>query len=126
LENIKIEASESTPAINFSFADNLFVMSGMSYMEDTGSFFGELMEKLRSYFDALENAEVKFIFDLAYFNSSSSRVIFNLFELLDETAEKGNKIVVEWHFDDEDIGEEGEELAEDLEHVTFELVEKES
>ncbi len=124
LEDLKIAAGDNTPAVEFLFNDNIFKLSGMSYMEDVRSFYDDMMEKLNTHFESLENGKVKFIFDLDYFNSSSSRVIFTLFERLDAVAEAGNTVAIEWHFDDEDIGEEGEELAEDLENAEFQLIEK--
>lgn len=124
MENIVIAAGETTPSLNFDFAQSEFKISGMSYMEDVGEFYNLSIEILKGHLENLQEAKIKFIFDLDYFNSSSARIIFNLFELLDSASEAGNEVAIEWHFDDEDIGEEGEELAEDLESAKFHLIKK--
>ncbi len=125
MENITLAGTDNYPAVDFSFSENRFKLSGESFMEDVTSFYGELIAKLEEHFADQTSSEIVFVFDLEYFNSSSSRVVFKLFELLDQTADNGNQVVIEWHFDDEDIGEEGEMLAEDIEHAEFKLVEKE-
>lgn len=47
-----------------------------------------------------------------------------MFDLLDVLAKRGNKVSINWIFDeeDEDYLEFGEEFAEDMEHVPFNLV----
>ena len=62
--------------------------------------------------------------EMIYFNSSSSKVLMNLFDMLDEKAAAGIKIVINWLYDEEnDIAlEYGEEFLEDLEDATFNLV----
>lgn len=125
LENIVIEGSENSPAVDMNFEENVFKISGMSYMEDVASFYDRPLKALNEHLSSEDNSKVKFIFDLSYFNSSSSRVVFGLFEMLDEAANVGNEVSIDWYFDDEDIAEEGEMLAEDLEKATFNLIEKE-
>ncbi|SCA55323.1 conserved hypothetical protein [Candidatus Terasakiella magnetica] len=125
MENIKLAGTENYPAVDFKFSENTFKLSGESFMEDVTCFYGELIGKLEEHLAEQKSSEIVFIFDLEYFNSSSSRVIFNLFELLDQTTTNDNKVIIEWHFDDEDLGEEGEMLAEDIKHAEFKLIEKE-
>jgi len=124
LEPVKIEKETNSPEVDFDFSANIFRISGMSYMEDAVEFYRDLISQLETHFAELSDAKISFIFDMAYFNSSSSRIVFSLLELLDKTAGAGNEVSIEWHFDDEDIGEEGEILGEDLENAKFKLVEK--
>ena len=58
-----------------------------------------------------------------YFNSSSAKAIMNLFQMLEEAAEDGKTITINWYFDPEDdmMEEMGEDFAEDFEHATFNL-----
>ncbi|MDA8403690.1 MAG: DUF1987 domain-containing protein, partial [Desulfobacteraceae bacterium] len=65
--------------------------------------------------------------ELYYFNSSSSKVLMNFFEVLEKAAEAGQKITVNWIYEeeDEDSLEFGEEFAEDLSHIEFKLELKE-
>jgi len=43
--------------------------------------------------------------------------------MLDEAAENGNNVTINWAYDEEDdnMEELGEEFGEDLEHATFNL-----
>lgn len=124
MDNIILKETENSPAVDFNFSQNQFKLSGESFMEDVNDFYGEIFGSLKNHLSEMSGKDVLFIFDLSYFNSSSTRVIFNLLEALDQAAKNGNKVVIEWHFDDEDIGEEGEVLAEDLKHAEFKILEK--
>jgi len=124
MDNIIIDATERSPGIDFKFDSNSFVIKGESYPEDVNEFYGSLIESLEAHFEGLEGAEVDFQFELIYFNSSTAKILMGLFDLLDETAEKGNQVRVSWRHDEDDdnMEELGEEYGEDLEHAEFELV----
>ena len=123
VDPINIKGTDQTPEVSFDFEANQFHLRGMSFMEDASDYYEPLVAALESHLAALGSAEVRFDFDLAYFNSSSARVVLSLFDLLDETAERGNVVGIRWfHNDDEDMAEQGEEFGEDLEHATFEII----
>jgi hypothetical protein len=123
MENIKIAATDRSPEVDFDFASNTFMLKGESYPEDVNEFFGPIIEKLESHLEALSGGDVTFVFEFIYFNSSTAKILMSLFELLDETAENDNEVVVEWRFDEEDdnMEELGEEFGEDLETAEFVL-----
>ena len=120
---MKIEATQRTPEIDFDFEQNVFLLKGESYPEDVTEFYGPVIGKLREHVDSVEGAEVRFNFELVYFNSSSAKILFGLFETLDEAAEAGNTVNITWTYvaDDDNMEEMGEEFAEDLEHAQFQL-----
>ena len=121
--NIDIEASDHTPKVAFDFTSNKFELRGMSYMEDVDNFYETLLKKLNLHLAELSGTTVTFDFDLPYFNSSSARAVFRLFEMLDAAAKAGNSVNINWHYgDDEDIAEQGEDLGEDLQHAKFVLI----
>ena len=128
MNNIQIEATERSPEIDFNFAENNFSMRGESYPEDVSEFFGEIMKQFYEYVADLVDAEITFTFELIYFNSSTAKVLMGLFDRLDEIAEEGNKVIINWYFeeDDDNMEELGEEFGEDLEHAEFNLVPKET
>jgi len=123
MENIKIEATERSPQVDFDFSKNVFFLGGESYPEDVPSFFGPPISQLEEHLESQDGAKVEFNFELIYFNSSSAKVLMELFEMLDEAAENGNDVVVNWAYDEDDdnMEELGEEFGEDLEHATFNL-----
>ena len=121
MENIKIEASDRSPEVDFDFDKNVYALRGESYPEDVTAFFGPVIGKLEERLGSLKGTEVQFDFELVYFNSSSAKVLMGLFDMLDETAAEGNAVVINWIYDEEDdnMEELGEEFAEDLENVQF-------
>ena len=125
MENINIEATERSPEIDFNFGANTFVVRGESYPEDVNGFFGPIMEQLETHLEGLDGADVQFRFELIYFNSSTAKILMSLFDMLDEAADSGNKVVVEWCYEEEDdnMQELGEEYGEDLENAEFVLKE---
>lgn len=124
MDNIKIAPTDRSPEVDFDFGSNLFALRGESYPEDVNGFFGPIIEQLDSHLSGLDGASVTMNFELIYFNSSTAKVLMGLFDLFDETAERGVTVTINWRYDSEDdtMEELGEELGEDLEHASFNLV----
>lgn len=126
MEKLHIEATERSPEIDFDFDGNIYGIKGESYPEDVPEFYGPVIKKLKSHFESLEGAHITFNLELVYFNSTSAKIFMGLFELLEETAEDGNRVTVNWHYeeDDDNMEELGQEFGEDLEHAKFNMVAK--
>ncbi len=123
MENINLKATDRSPEVAFDFSANSFALRGMAFMEDARGFFEPFMNPLEQHIEGLSEADVQFDFALNYFNSSAARVVLSIFDLLEEAAERGNKVTILWHHEnDEDMVEQGEEFGEDLEHATFKIV----
>lgn len=122
MSNLKLDATERTPEIDFDFETHVFCLRGESYPEDVTEFFGPIIDRLKEHLEAQEGAEITFNFELIYFNSSSAKVMMDIFDLLDEAAEE-NTVTVNWYHeeDDDHMEELGEEFGEDLEEATFNL-----
>ena len=125
MDPITIPKTARTPQIDFDFASGRFVISGESYPEDVSTFYGPLLESVTHFLSGLGNAEVSFRFELIYFNSSTAKIVMELFEALEEAAASGNQVVITWVYEAEDdnIKELGEEFAEELSNATFILEE---
>jgi len=124
MSNVKIEATDRSPEINFDFGAGKLSIKGESYPEDVTAFYGPVMEQLDAHLESMESGSLEIDFELVYFNSSSAKILMGLFDNLDEAASGGSKITINWHFDvDDDTMEElGEEFAEDLEHAAFNMI----
>ena len=123
MENLSIEQTKFTPEILFDYGKRELIIKGESYPENTAEFFKPVFKWIKEYF-TIESTEVTIVnVELYYFNSSSSKVLMNLFDELDTAAETGHKISVNWIYDpeDEDSLEFGEEFAEDITHLEFNL-----
>ena len=124
MENLKLESTKYTPEINLDSSGTISLV-GKSYPENTFEFYAPVMQWLEKYFDG--NAKEKTIVNLEiiYFNSSSSKLFFDLFDLLEEAREY-NTIEINWIYDEENESAEeaGEDFVEDFEDLQINLVSK--
>lgn len=123
MDNIFIKQGTRSPEVTFDFNQNIFEIKGESYPEDVNEFYGEIMDNMEKYLSDTCDAKIKFLFEFIYFNSSTAKILMNLFELLDEAASKGNTIEITWRYerDDDNMQELGEEFSEELKHASFNL-----
>ncbi|SLM28304.1 conserved hypothetical protein [Desulfamplus magnetovallimortis] len=123
MENIKISPTERTPEISFDFEKNIFSITGESYPENVNDFYDDIMGKLKQHLGQLSDSSVEMNFELIYFNSSTAKVLMELFDLMEETAENGNSVIVNWIYeeDDDHMEELGEEFGEDLDSAQFNM-----
>jgi hypothetical protein len=100
------------------------VLEGESYPEDTKKFYDEPMSTVHKFLGMDHPENVVSQFKLKYFNSSSAKVLLDLFLVIEEAAVRGNKMTIEWHFtkDDDNMRELGEEFSEELNQAEFKLV----
>lgn len=124
MDPIEIQAGARTPLISFKPAEGVFVLEGESYPEDTRKFYDEPLSKVHAYLDTKFEQPCTFSFKLKYFNSSSAKVLMDLFISIEESAAEGNNVSVEWHCaeDDDNMQELGEEFSEELSQAKFALI----
>lgn len=124
MDDLIINPTRFTPGITFYFSKHTLEISGESYPENTSEFYTPIFECLRNYIAGVTDQTVTMTIHLTYFNSSSSKILINLFDLLEESASKGKSITVKWLYKegDTDAREFGEEFAEDLDFLSFKLV----
>lgn len=126
MENLEISATKSSPEINFNGDTYTLSMVGESYPENTAQFYEPIYKWIDDCIEALAEQELVFNIELVYFNSSSSKVLMDIFDTLEDASDEGKNIIVNWIYDEENDSalEYGEEFAEDMEELTFNLVEK--
>ncbi len=128
MENLAIEATKQTPKVSFDAENHVLEFQGESYPENMALFADPIFAWLEKYLEQLGEQTFTVNIELTYFNSSSSKMLLDLFDKLEEEVENnGKNIIVNWIYDPEDDGAEefGEEFQEDLESLTFNLVQKE-
>ena len=115
MSDFSLQATSRTPAIHLNTADMTLVISGESYPEDVRQFYTTINEQLAVYFTTKPD-RLDVAIKLTYFNSGSARALMELLNQLDEAAEKGVKIIVNWYCDpDDDITREfAEDIAADI------------
>ncbi|MBU1171912.1 MAG: DUF1987 domain-containing protein [Proteobacteria bacterium] len=124
MDDLIINATPFTPEIRFYYSKDCLEISGESYPENTSEFYGPVFRSLSTYLDGIIDRTVTVIVRMKYFNSSSSKILINLFDQLDDACEKGNDITVNWFYrnGDDDSREFGEEFSEDLQYLHFNIV----
>ncbi len=122
METIKIQGTEDTPKIVLDAENEIMEISGRSLPEDVSSFYEPVLNWLNEYAEN-SNKKTVFNFKLTYFNTASSKLLLDILMKLEEMHEKGQDVLIRWHFpeDDEDMAEAGEEYA-DIVDVPFEQV----
>ncbi len=95
MDNLIIEKTKTTPLINFDYEKQELLIQGESYPENTYDFYHPVFEWLNEYFSTIdENQVVTLNIDLIYFNSSSSKILLDIFDLFEDKAEKREGDVV--------------------------------
>jgi hypothetical protein len=123
MENLIIEETKYTPQINLDIEGTVSI-SGKSYPENTFEFYAPVLEWIENYFEN-KNEKLVVNMEIVYFNSSSSKLFFDLFDLFDENRENC-AIELNWIYDEENESalEAGEDFIDDFEELNIKLVAK--
>ena len=109
MEKILINETPKTPAVIFDATVGLIELKGRSIPEDPNKFYESLLKWISEY---CNNPSLKTIVNLQleYFNTMSSKRIFELLKYLELIDLKKNDVVINWIYDsdDNDILEAGE------------------
>jgi hypothetical protein len=102
MEQLVINPSVKTPLIDFNAQTGVMLIQGRSIPQDSETFWEPVLKWFYAY--AVQPAEQTiFIFDLEYFNiSSSKRILFLLYKMA-EMNDQSHDISVEWRCQDSDI-----------------------
>lgn len=121
MDNLYIAPTPSSPEVDFQFDARALSLRGESYPENAAAFYGDIIARLKEFLAAQNGVALEVNIALAYFNSSSTKMLFNLIEALSNAAEAGNQVRLNWFHDEEDdtILEFGQELSEDFPAIEF-------
>ena len=118
MNSFRITSTAITPEINFDIDNNTLTFLKVSKPPNAIEFYRPLFE----YIDKFEKKKVKskeveqlsidFKFD--YYNTSSAKVIYELLGRFKKMEQQGVQVNINWyyHFDDDDLREEGEIMSE--------------
>lgn len=125
MENLKLEATKYTPEISLETNGNVSLI-GKSYPENTFEFYTPVMEWMKAFFAGGSSSKSMTVsMEITYFNSSSSKLFFDFFDLLDENKSEF-EITVNWIYDkdNESALEAGEDFIDDFSELKINLVTK--
>ena len=112
MEDLFIKASPQTPFIHFNGKSGIMEIKGRSIPDQPDDFWLPILSWFESYLlNPISSTVIKI--DLEYFNISSSKRILFLLYKLNELAENGKEVRVEWLYrqTDEDMYEVGQDYA---------------
>ena len=89
-------------------------MRGDSYPENTFEFFAPLTGWIRDYLKQPEKP-LRLELHLLYLNTSSVKVMMDIFDMLEDAHAQGRDVSTKWYYDDDNerIAELAEEFKED-------------
>ncbi len=102
-----------TPSINFDAHSGICEISGESFLEDTAEFYDVLVDWLLDF--CKTGKSIALIIRLTYFNTTSSRSILAILDIIKDYEDDGSDVVVNWHCNmaDEDMIEEVNDYEDD-------------
>ena len=124
MQPLIIEQTASTLGVRFDAQASALAMFGESYPENALKFFTPVAAWLKKFLHSRSPGDkVRVDLDIIYFNSSTSKVLMNIFDMLEEAARKRILVKIVWkHHEENEISQEcGEEFAEELEYADFHI-----
>jgi len=124
MDSLFVEATSTTPRVEFDKHNNIFRIEGKSLPEDVKNFYIPLIQWLEIY-STQPNPSTNLFIEFEYFNTSSSKMILLLLNKIRDIQRKGNQVLITWSYPphDAEIEEAGEEFAELL-NIPFHFVAK--
>ncbi len=122
MENLLIKGQKDSfyvPNVDFNAKTGICSLSGQSYLEDTSSFYLRILEWIRDY--CSENDSIQFNIKLTYYNTSSSRSILDILDLLKMYEEKGVDVEVNWFCSEVDYSIVQEEVEDFMDESDLEI-----
>jgi len=102
MENYILEGTPKSPLVNFNAQTGVLTISGRSIPENAREFYRPMIEWIEKYATAPQPATV-FDICLEYFNTSSSKALFDLFKTAEDIHVAGrSNIVVKWKYENDD------------------------
>jgi hypothetical protein len=116
MKPVDINATLSSPAINFDMDNNTLHIRGESYPENSFDFYEPIISWLKASLQEL--SEITLDIAITYMNSSSTKCTLDIMDILEDAHERGVKTSIIWRYDRENS--RSYEMAEDFrEEVTF-------
>ncbi len=127
MEKVFIEPTRTTPLINFDPDEGILEMKGRSSPENSIQFYQRVLDNLDEY-AASEGQAFTANIAFEYFNTSSSKCLFDIFKRLSKIESTGKTITINWYYEegDDDMMEAGEDYSDllDLDFNFFEIEEE--
>jgi hypothetical protein len=126
MERLYVEPTKYSQEIKLDPDSRILEIRGKSYPENTFEFYAPVMKWLGGYIASSPSARTVLNMEIIYFNSSSSKFFFDFFDVIEEAADQGFDVEINWIYDaeNENALEAGEDFMADFETLNFNLVKK--
>jgi hypothetical protein len=104
MKRIEFRRSPSNPyypGVVFDADSGVCEINGESYMEEAYKFYYPLINWLKE-FTKNENGKIILNIKLIYFNTSTTKCLLDMFEILKKYKNNGNEVEINWFYDKED------------------------
>jgi hypothetical protein len=82
MQPLYLSATPTSPEVDFRFEQHSLSIKGESYPENAAAFYGPLIEQVQNYLATCDGQSITVNVSLAYFNSSSTKMLFTFFDAL--------------------------------------------
>lgn len=112
MQALIIEKTKTTPGVTLDSSKGIFKIEGKSLPENAIEFYQPVMKWLQEYLLS-PNPETVLTFEMQYFNTASSKLIYEIICLLKEPKKNGFDVKVNWCYseDDDDTLESGKDYS---------------
>ena len=113
MEKVFIEPTRTTPLVRFDPDEGILEMKGRSSPENSIQFYQKIIDNLDEYvFSGGDSFTANIAFE--YFNTSSSKCLFDVFKRLSKIEDSGKSITINWYYEegDDDMMEAGEDYSD--------------
>ena len=113
MEPLIIQPRETTPYIAFDSNSGIMEVRGVSYEEDSYTFYKPIIEWLDQYRAQPQESTVLNI-EFKYFNTSTAKCFYDLLERFSFLKKSGKQVIINWYYDknDEQLRDEIENFSE--------------
>lgn len=114
MNDLQIAGTASSPTVKGDWQQGILYMEGDSYPENSYELYGEMIAWVTRFLK--ERSEpLTLELSLLYLNTSSIKVMMDMFDDMEEYFQQGRSVAVNWYFDadNERVAELAEEFKED-------------
>jgi hypothetical protein len=102
MNGISIEGTVKTPTVSFNEKKGTLFIGGRSLPEHPTKFYDVVYNWLNSYFNQTNPSPLEVVVMLEYCNTTSSKVILDLFTRLGKIIPNSNACQLKWYYETDD------------------------
>lgn len=114
MNDLVIEGTVSSPSVKGDWQNGVLFMEGDSYPENSYELYSAMVAWVTQYLKESPNP-LTLELTLLYLNTSSIKVMMDVFDEMEECFQEGRQVAVNWYFhaENERVAELAEEFKED-------------